>query len=167
MNKWVEEGAGLGVGLVGGVLDRVAANKDAKDKAAFAAVPANAGKTYPAIKQWGTWINYALPAVEVLAAGVMAYKKTTPDFWDAVLVTQAGGLFGGKMTANMTKKNYVLNYVATPATWTAEMEAARRAAALAHRDAYVPQPNPQPITTTPDISNVVPQGLQVGQGFLG
>jgi len=153
MSTWV----GLGVGGAGGVLDVIGANMDAKNIAAKVA----AGKKQPIYKQLGTYINYAVPAIEALT---VAMDWVDGDY-APIMTTSAGQLLGAKLARNFTtypfgsKKNYSLVESSTPSQWRGEMPPARQ-------DRYVNYPNAAPPLTTPIIPVVSPPSNMGGRGSL-
>ena len=113
--------APFGIGAAGGVLDTIAAEKDAKKIAADAALATPVNTSL--LKQYGTYVNYVIPAAEVLLAGFGVVK---PDLGIA-LMTSAGSLAAAKLTRSATmapfgkKKQYSLTYSKTPSAWTRDM----------------------------------------------
>jgi hypothetical protein len=114
--NWVKAGIGAGIGAVGGVLDTIGTEMDAKNIAKGIAD----SKPYPVYKQLGTYINYVVPTVEVILAGAGVVKGDMA----ITLATQAGMLAAAKVTRKLTmypfgkKKNYTLTHSATPSNWT-------------------------------------------------
>jgi hypothetical protein len=146
--NFVKTGVSFGVGAIGGILDTVGTEQDAKNIAAAVA----AGKKQNMLKQYGTYINYVIPAAEVILAAAEVVKGDTA----VMLATQAGALAGAKVTRNLTmhpfgsKKNYTLAFSATPSAWSRDRMPARQII-------YTPNSNPQPIQTGPVVPIVEPQ----------
>jgi hypothetical protein len=116
---FMKGGIEVGVGALGGVLDTIGAEQDAKNIAAAVA----AGNKQNVMKQWGTYVNYVIPVVQFAAVG-MDWVKSERNH--AMMLTQAGQLLGAKLTRNFTmapfgsKKNYTLSFSTTPSAWTRE-----------------------------------------------
>jgi hypothetical protein len=112
-----------GLGAAGGVMDVIAANKDAQGIAAAVAD----GKKLSMFKQYGTYVNYVVPLVEVgaVVGGVVDGEIAT------AMITSASQLAASKIARNMTtypfgsKKTMSLTYSATPSAYTRERAAGR------------------------------------------
>ncbi len=115
-DSWVKSGIGFGIGAVGGVLDTIGTEMDAKK----IAEGIESGTKYAVWKQLGTYINYVIPAIEVVLAGAEVVKGVP----GIAMATQAGQLAAAKVTRNLTmypfgtKKNYTLSHSTTPSSWT-------------------------------------------------
>jgi hypothetical protein len=155
-----------GVGLVVGGLDSFIQDKTNDQIMTFKANPANAGKELSMLSQYSTYYNYGLPIVSILALALAG--NYFPDAWPTRMMVASGQLVGHKGGQQLidysktTKAGY-----SGPRQWheyggAAAAQQAAAAAAMrvsAHYDAYVPQPNPQPIQTGPQVPTVQPQGL--------
>ena len=150
--KKVSTYVGAGIGGLSGVLDNVAANHDAKAITDEVAT----GKKLNMLKQWGTYVNYIVPAVEILAVG---YMDRMPDGLGEVMIATSTQLLASKAMRNMTtypfgkKKSYQLSYLAAPSPYTAERPS--------RQIIYTPTPN-APVVTAAAVPVVTPQGGMTG-----
>ncbi len=135
MPRWVQDGACLGIGAVEGMADQIGAEQDAKNRAAY--VAANPGKKHNLLKEFGTYVNYLLPALQLVLVGTAVVKEEVAG----ALSATAGELAARKTTELATNKHYKLIYSPPPAAWTmdaardtAAREAARRAAMFEVQD---------------------------------
>lgn len=147
MDKYVYDAVALFVGGIGGAADQLAEEQDVKNESIFLA--ANPGKKYPFYKKGGTYVNIAVPVVELGAVLIneMGDRPFMDDMVKGMLLAQAGGLAARKGTAALTmgpKKNYNMVYIANPPkTWRrdAVYEAAERMAATRAAMFEVQDPN--------------------------
>lgn len=93
MANWMKIGQDLGVGGVAGVLDQILQEEDEKRAKTFLAKPENAAKkTMPVLNQYGTYFNYGLPIVTVVATA-MGYLNGPLQ---TEMLTASGALVGRK-----------------------------------------------------------------------
>jgi len=126
--EWQKIGLDVGVGGVAGLADQLDQNNDEKRATEYAV--AKPGKSIPIYQQFGTWLNYAVPAAIVLGVG-MGYVRGDMA---TRLATAGGQLAGRKLTHRFTKGPQSDNPSPAPySNWTrinaANVAAAARAAA--------------------------------------
>lgn len=131
MTNWTKVGTDLGVGAVAGVVDQLAQNSDEKRAMAErAAGKLAADKKMPLMKQYGTYINYGLPllAVVAVATGMVREGEMTTR-----LLTAGGQLAGRKATHQFTTGSTSSTPSAAYTAWQrqAAMDAAARGASPA------------------------------------
>ena len=105
MPEWMKTGMDVITGGAAGAIDQFAQNQDderAEEKAA-------AGETLGMMQQYGTWVNYALPIVTVVATG-MGWLRGD---WATRACTAGAQLAGRKVTWQMTKKKELPGYAYT------------------------------------------------------
>lgn len=120
MTEWMKVGMDVVTGGAVGVFDQVVQNQD--DKRA-AALPA--GETLGVMRQFGTYYNYGVPLLAIVA-NAMGWLKGD---WASRLTTAGSVLAGRKVTWQFTKRKELPGYAFTRVGNTSEIEAARREAA--------------------------------------
>jgi len=121
MANWTKVGTDLGIGAVAGVVDQLAQNSDEKRAMAMrAAGTLAADKKMPLMKQYGTYINYGVPLLAVVAVATNMVRGEM----ETRLVTIGGQLAGRKATHQFTTGS-------TSATPSAAYTAWQRQAAIA------------------------------------
>jgi hypothetical protein len=147
-------GVPFGVGALGGVVDHFGSMQDAKNIQTAKA----AGKEQSVFSQYGTYINYLVPAVEVVAAAAGWVK----DEHAAMLATQAGALAGSKIIRNMTVypfgkgKNYTMSFSTTPSQWTRDNRPY-----ILQKPKALPTANPAKMAET--YTSINPAGIITGE----
>lgn len=137
MAEWVKIGADVLVGGGLGAVDQLIQNQDEKREA-------EKGAKLPVLQRYGTYFNYGLPILAIIATALGHLKGD----WATRLVTAGSMLAGRKATYQVAKK---------PAAWTpwtrsSQLEAQRRAALEAARvSAKTEGPVPQILTPTGTI----------------
>ncbi|MDP2729124.1 MAG: hypothetical protein Q8O55_01420 [Dehalococcoidales bacterium] len=99
MSDWFKVGAGAVTGAVAGVADQVVQNMDEKralDERAAGRLAVD--KKLPLMQQFGTYLNYGVPILTVLASAMGWVKGDV----ETRLVTAAGQLAGRKATHQLT-----------------------------------------------------------------
>jgi hypothetical protein len=99
MAEWKKVGVGMGVGAVAGGVDQWVQNADEKRGLdARAAGTLAADKKLPVTKQIGTYYNYGVPILALLATGMNWLKGD----WVAIAGAVGGQLAGRKLTHQFT-----------------------------------------------------------------
>lgn len=119
MPEWTKVMMDGGTGAAVGVLDQVIQNQD--DKRA-AALPS--GETMGLMKQFGTYYNYGVPILSLLATG-MGWLRGD---WATRVNTAGWQLAGRKIAWQFTKRKETPGYAFTRVGNAAELEARRREA---------------------------------------
>ena len=99
MSEWIKKGIDLGGGAVAGVVDQLTQNRDEQQalKERTAGTLA-ADKKLPVMKQFGTYLNYGVPIVAILASAMGWVRGDN----ETRLVTIGGQLAGRKATHQFT-----------------------------------------------------------------
>jgi len=120
MAEWMKVGMDVVTGGAVGVVDQLLQNQDDKRAAEKLA----AGTTLGMMGQYGTYYNYGLPLLAIVA-NAMGWVKGD---WAARLTTAGSVLAGRKVTWQFTKRKEVPGYTFTRVGNAAELEARRREA---------------------------------------
>jgi hypothetical protein len=164
--NWKALGIAAAIGSGAGVADQLVQNYDEKRALKYRALPANdpayvaPDKKMPLMKEIGTYVDFGLPLLDVVAVAAGWVKGPMAD----VLITAAFQMAARKLTHRLSTKSTSAVPAAAYTALAAQMAAAAR---QAQQQLYVPQPNPQPIMAGPIVPNVTPQGLNTGLGDLG
>ena len=132
MADWMKTGMDVGIGGVAGAVDQLAQNQDdkrAKEKA-------DAGETLGMMQQIGTWVNYGVPVLAIVATAMGWLKGEM-----ATRVCTVGAqLAGRKATWQFTKRKELPGYAYTGFRASAGTPAPRPLA---------PTPRTPPVGQTP------------------
>lgn len=125
MAKWTKVGADVVVGGIAGTVDQVVQNMDEKralDERAAGTLAAN--KKLPLMKQAGTYLNYGVPLLAIIASAMDWVRGDT----QTRLVTIGGQLAGRKATHQFTTGAASATPAAAYTAWARQAAAAREAA---------------------------------------
>jgi hypothetical protein len=168
MADWKKIGVDGGIGLLAGAADQAIQVFDEKRaNEARAKGTLAQGKKMPMLKEIGTYVNFGLPILDIAAVamgwvkGDMATRLTTASFQLAGRKATHRMMY--KTTTDPNNPNWPVAVAYTP--WQRQM--AINASNAAHRDAYRPSPNPQPIEVGPTVPIVQPQSLTGLRGMSG
>lgn len=140
MAEWVKIGTDVVVGGAAGAIDQVLQNQDEKRET-------EKGEKLGIMAQYGTYYNYGVPIVAILATAFGFLKGD----WASRAVIAGSTIAGRKATWHITKRERVVAY----SRWTRErqLEAQRKAALEAARKKGArPQVDTGDLTIIPIVS---------------